>query len=168
MNNMKHKWKKVFAGALVAVLGLTWQGTGLLAHAQTTSSLNASSVLTPDMATNDFERELLLLIQELRKDLVAQKIAKQIDEEDSDKAGDNFGDNAIIDGEKEDSEIQKEIDDEVDLESPESDEGDSRFDDMESLEDSAFSSSSDNGLSDDNGKAEKDGSGDGSQNGSDN
>lgn len=168
MNMMNNKWKKIFAAGFVAVFGLMWRGAGLLVHAQTTSSNPATTSSAPALvATNDFERELLALIQELRNDLNAQKIAKQIDAQDSNKAGDNFGDNSVIDGEKNHTEIQKEIDDEVDLESPESDAGDSQLNDNKSFEDNSFSSSSDNGRLR-NGEDSRDGSGDGVQDGGDN
>ena len=174
MDMMNNKLKKVFAVVFVAVFGLTWRGSGLLANAQTMTSNPVTTSSAPTLvATNDFERELLRLIQELRNDLNAQKIAKQIDAQDSNVAGDNFGNNTIIDGEKEGSEIQKEIDDEVDLESPDSNAGDSEYDGIKS-EDDSFSSSSDNGrLQRDSGgegsrNGSEDGSGDGAQGGGDN
>ena len=120
---MNNKWKRIFAVGFVAVFGLTWRGAGLFAHAQTTST-QGTSTSTVEVVHNDFERELREFLKEIEKDMAAQKIAKEVDDEDVEDAGDSFGDNAIIDGEHSDIEIQREIDDEVDLESPESDDGD--------------------------------------------
>ena len=144
---MNNKFKKVFAVAFVAVFGLTSRGAGLLAHAQTTST-QGTSTSTIEVAHNDFERELQQFLKEIEKDATAQKIAKEIDSEDVEDAGDSFGDNAIIDGELEDIQIQREIDDEVDLESPESDGGDDSSKYSTSTEDNSFSS--DDGKLDDN------------------
>lgn len=103
----------------MAVFGLAWRGAGLFAHAQTATGTTPT---TPSVEAlhDDFERELQQFKKEIENDLKAQKVAKEIDAEDTEDAGDNLGDNSIIDGEKSDLEIQKEINDEVDLESPES------------------------------------------------
>lgn len=117
---MKHTtFKRVGAFIFVTVFGLTWRGAGLFANAQTATGTPPTTP-SVEVAHDDFERELQQFMKEIEKDLKAQKVAKEIDTEDVENAGDNFGDNSVIDGEKADSEIQKEINDEVDLESPES------------------------------------------------
>lgn len=114
-------FKRVGTFIFVAVFGLTWRGAGLLArvHAQTATGTIPTTPST-EVAHDDFERELQQFKKEIENDLKAQKAAKEIDSEDVEGAGDDFGDNSIFDGEKSDSEIQKEINDEVDIESPES------------------------------------------------
>lgn len=161
---MNNKWKRIFAVGFVAVFGLTWRGAGLLANAQTATGTATSSVPAVEVAHNDFERELQQFLKEIEKDTAAQKIAKQIDDEDVEDAGDSFGDNAILDGEHSDTEIQQEIDNEVDLESPESHGGDSfsnedssrlstsTEDNIDSLRDSSRDSESKDGGKDEGSK----------------
>lgn len=110
---MKRRFKKTLIFLVIGALGLVSRGVGLVAHAQTADT-SATTVQT------DFERELQQLKQQIASDLEAQKAASEIDSEDTKIAGDDFSDNVVIDGEKSSEEIQKEINDEVNIENPES------------------------------------------------
>ena len=110
---MKSTLKKAFTFLIVGVLGLVFRGAGFAAHAQTTDA-------TASVVQTDFERELQQLKQQIASDLEAQKAASEIDSEDTKIAGDDFSDNVVIDGEKSSEEIQKEINDEVNIENPDS------------------------------------------------
>ncbi len=110
---MKRMAKKTLILLVISAFGLVSRGVGLVAHAQTVDA-TAATVQT------DFERELQQLTQQIASDLEAQKAASEIDSEDTKIAGDDFSDNVVIDGEKSSEEIQKEIDDEVNIENPES------------------------------------------------
>lgn len=97
---------------MIGALGLVSRGAGFVAHAQTADA-SATTV------QSDFESELQQLKQQIANDLEAQKAAGEIDSEDTKIAGDDFSDNVVIDGEKSSEEIQKEINDEVNIENPE-------------------------------------------------
>ena len=108
---MKGTLKKAFTFFVVGVLGFVLRGAGFTAHAQTADA-------TASTVQSDFESELQQLKQQIVNDLEAQKAASEIDGEDTKIAGDDFSDNVVIDGEKSSEEIQKEIDDEVNIENP--------------------------------------------------
>ena len=108
---MKRTLKKTLTLFLIGVLGFVLRGAGFIAHAQTADA-------TASTVQSDFESELQQLKQQIASDLEAQKAASEIDSEDTKIAGDDFSDNVVIDGEKSSEEIQKEIDDEVNIENP--------------------------------------------------
>ncbi|MFA6365363.1 MAG: hypothetical protein WCW78_03105 [Candidatus Paceibacterota bacterium] len=121
---MNTKLKKATTLGIVAVVSVLGGGNGFMApvHAQTTSS--AVDTVVDTGPHNDFERELLRLIEELRADIVALQASKTISSSDIEKAGDRAGNNVVIDGEKSENEIENEIDNEVEQESPESEKSD--------------------------------------------
>lgn len=103
---------------MVAVFGLLGRGDALLAHAQTATTTATDTV--PLVDQSDFIKELQALIAQLRADNARLLQSRDISNADTEHAGDQQGTNVVIDGEKPHSEIEKEIDSEVENESPDS------------------------------------------------
>ncbi|MCX6788257.1 MAG: hypothetical protein NTZ36_00020 [Candidatus Jorgensenbacteria bacterium] len=109
----------------IAIFIPAWSGVGFFANAQTSSVTSTESAVVPQSSTNDFELDIQKLKKDLETGVDIRQMLSEIDFADIKSAGDKYGNNILLEGEKSFVEIKKQINIQVDLESPESYAGES-------------------------------------------